>query len=96
MVVKMEVKEIKMSQISLSEYNTRKDLAAGTEDASLDDLANSIKEKGLLNPITVRRKDELIAGQRRFLAGQKLGRKNIPAIIRDITDDTDATIISLT
>jgi ParB family chromosome partitioning protein len=95
----MEVKEIKMSEISLSEYNTRKDLSAGTEDASLEDLANSIKEKGLLNPITVRRKDdgtyELIAGQRRFLACKKLGWKTIPAIIRDITDDTDATIISL-
>ena len=95
----MEVKEIEMDKISLSEYNTRKDLSAGTEDASLDDLANSIKEKGLLNPIIVRRKSdgtyELIAGQRRFLACQKLGWKTIPAIIRDITDDTDAIIISL-
>jgi len=95
----MEVKEIKMSEIRLSEYNTRKDLEAGTEDASLDDLANSIREKGLLNPITVRRKDdktyELVAGQRRFLACQKLGLKTITAIIRNITDDTDATIISL-
>ena len=39
MVVKMEVKEMKMSQISLSESNTWKDLVAGTEDAGLDDLA---------------------------------------------------------
>jgi len=95
----MEVKEIKIDEISLSEANTRKDLIAGTEDASIDDLAQSIQEKGLLNPIIVRvSKDglyELIAGQRRFLACQKLGWKTIPAIVRDVTDDTDATILSL-
>ena len=41
----MEVKEIKLRQIQLSEYNTRKDLSAGTKDAGIEDLANSIKEK---------------------------------------------------
>ncbi len=95
----IEIKEIEMSNIILSEYNTRKDLAAGMEDANLEDLANSINEKGLLNPITVRRQDDgthkLIAGQRRFLAFKKLGWKTILAIIGDIDDDTDATIISL-
>lgn len=95
----MEVKEIKISNIELSEFNTRKDLNAGTEDTGIEDLANSIKEKGLLNPITVRRNSDgtysLIAGQRRFLACKSLGWDTVPAIIRDITDDTDATIISL-
>ncbi len=95
----MEIKDIEMSVIKVSELNTRKDLAAGTEDAGLEDLANSIKEKGLLNPIIVRKNNDgsygLIAGQRRFLACQRLGWGTIPAIIRDITDDTDATIISL-
>lgn len=52
----MEVKEIRIDSINVSSLNTRKDLAAGTEDTSLDDLANSIKEKGLLNPIIVQRK----------------------------------------
>jgi len=95
----MEVKEIKMSSIRLSESNTRKDLEAGTEEAGLNDLAQSIKERGLLNPVTVRKNDDetyaLIAGQRRFLACQKLKLGTIPAIIRDVSDDTDATIISL-
>jgi len=95
----MEVKEIKIEEIILSESNTRKDLVAGTEDASIEDLAQSIKEKGLLNPIIVRKSREglyeLIAGQRRFLACQKLGWETIPAIIRDVTDDTDVTILSL-
>ena len=95
----MEVKDIKLSMIELSEFNARKDLDAGTEDTGLDDLANSIKEKGLLSPVTVRRNDNgtfsLVAGQRRFLACKRLGWETIPAIIRDIADDTDATIISL-
>jgi ParB family chromosome partitioning protein len=95
----MEVKDIKMGDIRLSELNIRKDLKAGTEDTGLEDLAESIKEKGLLNPLIVRKlRDgtyELIAGQRRFLACQKLGWETVPAIVRDITDDTDATILSL-
>ena len=95
----MEVKDIKISDIRLSKVNIRKDLKAGTEDVGLEDLAESIKEKGLLNPLIVRRlKDEtyeLIAGQRRFLACQKLGWESVPSIIRDISDDTDATILSL-
>ena len=95
----MEIKDIQLSGIRVSDLNTRKDLGAGTEDSSLDDLAKSISEKGLLNPIIVKRNEDdtydLIVGQRRFLACQKLGWETIPAIIRDITDDMDGTIISL-
>jgi ParB family chromosome partitioning protein len=95
----MEVKEIELTKINMSKFNTRKDLGAGVEDAGLDDLANSIHEKGLLSPVTVMRRDDgnydLVAGQRRFLACQKLGLKTIPAIIRDKMDDTDAVVISL-
>lgn len=95
----MEVKEIELAKIGLSDFNTRKDLESGTEDSSLDDLANSIKEKGLLNPIIVMKKEDgaydLIAGQRRFLACKKLGWLNISAIIRDKMDDADATVLSL-
>ena len=95
----MEIREIRIDEIRVSDLNTRKDLDAGTEDAGLEDLANSIRESGLLSPITVRtRVDEmfdLIVGQRRFLACKTLGMKTIPAIIRDDLDDTDATIVSL-
>ena len=96
----MEVRDIKLSDIVVSEFNTRKDLEAGVEDAGLDELANSIREKGLLNPITVMNKGVegkylLVAGQRRFLACSRIGLKTIPAIIRDKMDDTDATILSL-
>ncbi|MGC8483655.1 MAG: ParB/RepB/Spo0J family partition protein, partial [Thermodesulfobium sp.] len=94
----MEVRDIEMSKIVISKQNARKDLSAGNEEANLDDLANSIKEKGLLSPITVIQKGnvyELIVGQRRYLACKKLGFQKIPAIIRDETDDTDYLAISL-
>lgn len=94
----MDVKDLPMSSIVVSEFNTRKDLESGTEDASLDDLANSIKERGLLNPIVRTRNDgmfEIIAGQRRFLAYEKLGLPSIPAVVNDGLDDTDSTVVSL-
>jgi ParB family chromosome partitioning protein len=95
----LEVKEIRLNLINVSSLNTRKDLGAGTEDTSLADLALSIKEKGLLNPITVLEREDgrydLIIGQRRFLACKQLGLETIPAIVRDRMDDTDATILSL-
>jgi len=95
----MEIRDIPISQIQVSNMNTRKDLAAGNEDSSIDDLARSIAEKGLLNPVMVRitgpSSYEIVAGQRRFLACQKLGWTNIPALVRSELADTDATAISL-
>lgn len=92
-----KVQEIDINLIEISESNVRKDLGAGTEDSSLDDLARSIAEKGLLSPIIVRSKSdgkyELIAGQRRYLACKKLKWKTIPSIVRnDLRDDEVATI----
>ncbi len=95
----MELKEISLEDITISLFNTRKDLAAGNEDSSIEDLAASIQEKGLLNPIMVRLtpagSHELIAAQRRLLACKKLGWKSIPAFVRPEVDDADATVISL-
>jgi ParB/RepB/Spo0J family partition protein len=95
----MDAREVSLADIRLSEFNIRKDLRAGTEDAGLEELVESIREKGLLNPLIVRRCGdggyELIAGQRRFLACQRLGWVTVPVIVRDATDDTDATILSL-
>ena len=45
----MEVKEIDISLIRVSELNVRKDLSAGTEDTDIEDLAKSIAEQGLLS-----------------------------------------------
>ena len=91
--------EIDIESIRVSEHNARKDLEAGTEDAGLDDLVSSIREHGLLNPVTVVAGPDgyydLIAGQRRFLACKKIGKTTIHAIVRDNLDDADATVISL-
>lgn len=95
----MEAKEINLTSIRLSDSNVRKDLEAGTEDASLDDLVSSIRERGLLNPVTVVTGPDgyydLIAGQRRFLACKRIGQTTISAIVRDDLEDADRTIISL-
>lgn len=56
----------------------------------LQELANSIKEKGILQPLIVRKledKYELIAGERRWRAAQIAGVKQIPVIICEIDDD---------
>lgn len=94
-----ELKEIDMDKIKVSKSNTRKDLESGTEDAGINELAQSIQEKGLISPITVMKADEnsyeIIAGQRRYLACKKLGKRTISAIVRENMDDIDATIISL-
>ncbi|CAN5193515.1 ParB/RepB/Spo0J family partition protein [soil metagenome] len=60
------------------------------EEEGLNDLAQSIKVNGIVQPIIVRRKGgryELIAGERRWRASQKAGLQKIPAIIKEIADD---------
>ena len=63
----------------------------------LQELAASIKEKGLLQPILVRRKEgvyEIIAGERRFRAAKIAGLQEIPAIIKDV-DDREALELAM-
>ena len=95
----METRDIELSAIRVSDSNARKNLDAGTEDGNITDLANSIKEQGLLSPVIVRSASDgrydLVAGQRRFLAYRQLGKSTISAMIRDDLDDGDATVVSL-
>jgi len=71
-----------------------------SDDYRMDELASSIQQYGLLNPILVRtRKDgryDLLAGKRRLLACKMLGWEKIPAIIRDDLKEEEARAISLT
>ena len=96
----MSTLSISLSEVSLSVLNTRSDLRAGTEDATLKNLAADIKNRGLINPITVRSledgKYEVIAGQRRVLACIEIGWKEIEAIVRDDLSDDEASLLSLT
>lgn len=65
---------------------------------AIEELALSIKEYGVLQPIAVKRMNdgffELIAGERRVKAAKLAGLKNIPAIVMEILDE-DSTIIAL-
>ena len=62
------------------------------DESSLEDLTNSIKERGVIQPIIVRKsndyisKYEIIAGERRWLAAQKAGLYNIPVVITEADD----------
>jgi ParB family chromosome partitioning protein len=60
------------------------------DEARLEELANSIKENGILQPVLVRpfgHGYQLIAGERRLSAAQRAGLFKIPAVIRDVPDD---------
>ncbi len=60
------------------------------DSASLDELADSIREHGVLQPIVVRRAEngyELVAGERRWRAAQKAGLARIPALVQDVSDE---------
>jgi ParB family chromosome partitioning protein len=68
------------------------------EDAAFEELIKSIKEKGVLQPVLVREKGggffECIAGERRVRAAQKAGLKEIPAIVKNLTDE-EALVVAL-
>ena len=80
--------KLSLSEIVPNRYQPRKNF----DDDSLDDLSNSIKERGVIQPIIVRKsklensKYEIIAGERRWLAARKAGLHDIPVIITDVDD----------
>ena len=65
------------------------------DEAELTDLASSMEASGLLQPVVVRPRDggfELIAGERRWRAAQRLGWAKIPAVVKDVDDRTLLTL----
>lgn len=65
------------------------------DDARLDELADSIKAHGVIQPIVVRRRGgqyEIVAGERRWRAAQKAGLKSIPAVISDVAPEDALTV----
>lgn len=82
---KEEIIYLDASQIKPNRYQPREVFAQKEE----EDLKASIKERGVVQPVLVRRKDsayELIAGERRLRAVKSLGIAQLPAIIMDVTD----------
>src|SRR5712692_5982758 len=80
------VVEIPVEEIRPNRYQPRQSL----NDTALHELAESIREHGVLQPVVVRRIDrgfELVAGERRFRASQLAGLARVPACVRDYTDE---------
>lgn len=81
-----EVKELPLSKLRVNPYQPRKTF----NEESLKELAESIKEHGVIQPIIVKKsiKDyEIVAGERRYRASRLAGKETIPAIIKDFTDE---------
>ena len=80
-----KVVEIPLSQLRANPYQPRKTF----NEEGIRELAESIKEHGVIQPIIVRsvlRGYEIIAGERRFRASQQLGLATIPAVVKSFTD----------
>ena len=85
--------EININKVSISDLKSNKFQPRKLfEEDSLQDLTNSIKERGIIQPIIVRKssddssKYEIIAGERRWLAAQKAGLHEVPVVITDVDD----------
>ena len=80
--------KVSLSEIVPNKYQPRKNF----DDENLSDLTNSIKERGVIQPIIVRKlnsddsKYEIIAGERRWLAARKAGLHDIPIVLTDADD----------
>ena len=86
--VENKTNNLSLSEIIPNKYQPRKNF----DEENLNDLANSIKERGVIQPIIVRKsklensKYEIIAGERRWLAAQKAGLHEIPVVVTDADD----------
>jgi len=83
-----QLRKLPTDQIRPGRYQPR----TGMDPDRLEELADSIKAQGVVQPIVVRRLGsgkgyELIAGERRWRAAQKAGLHDIPAVIRDVPDE---------
>ncbi len=85
---KIETNKISIKDISRNKFQPRKHFSK----ESLEELSNSIKEQGIIQPIVVRPdknqdgKYEIIAGERRWLASQNAGLHEVPVVILNVDD----------
>jgi ParB family chromosome partitioning protein len=86
--VESQKNHLSISDLIPNKYQPRKIF----DETNLEDLTNSIKERGILQPIIVRKsntdklKFEIIAGERRWIAAQRAGLHNVPVIITHADD----------
>ena len=86
--VEVQNNQLPVSDLIPNKYQPRKNF----DEANLEDLTNSIKERGMIQPIIVRKsnnensKFEIIAGERRWIAAQRAGIHNVPVVITEADD----------
>ena len=86
--IESQKNQLSITDLIPNKYQPRKIF----DEDNLNDLANSIKERGILQPIIVRKsnddrsKFEIIAGERRWLAAQKAGLHNVPVVVTEADD----------
>ena len=86
--VESKTNKLSLSDIVPNKFQPRKNF----DEENLDDLTNSIKERGVIQPIIVRKsnsngsKYEIIAGERRWLAARKAGLHEIPVVVTEADD----------
>ena len=81
-----EIQELPLNVLRVNPYQPRKTF----NEESLNELAESIKEHGVFQPIIVKKSIkgyEIVAGERRFRASKLAGKETIPAIVRNFTDE---------
>ena len=84
----ININKVAISDLLSNKFQPRKLF----DEESLQDLTNSIKERGIIQPIIVRKsrdntsKYEIIAGERRWLAAQKAGLHEVPVVITNVDD----------
>ena len=86
--VDTNINKLSISDLVRNKYQPRKSF----NQENLDELTNSIKERGIIQPIIVRKsveqklKYEIIAGERRWLAAQNAGLHEVPVVITEADD----------
>lgn len=83
-----ELRQIRLEKLQRGKYQPRIEF----DEEALNELAESIKAQGVMQPIVVRSlsgdRFEIVAGERRWRASQIAGLESIPALVRDISDET--------
>jgi len=86
-----ELRHLAVEQIRPNPYQPRQSF----DDDALGELADSIQSSGMLQPVVVRQTSsgfQLIAGERRWRAVQRLGWRQVPAVVREVDDQTLLTL----
>ena len=85
----MEVKNVNIDELRFAEYNPRE-----ITDKSFEDLKNSLKEFGFVEPAVVNANNEIIGGHMRVRAAKETGMEEVPVVYVNLTDDK-AKILNL-